>query len=181
MSENKIIVLDVDETIRDMMSPVLKMYNLVHGTKFTKDDIDNYDFRNVLTEIKDMKEYFYNNAEMCFVNSDMFEGTIESLLELQKMGYHIRITTNQFKGLEIFTLYWLNKHTIPYDSIVITNDKSWVDGEFIVDDNLDMIKSSPCKYKILVKRAWNKDGWNIYSPITNISELPAKIKEITGE
>jgi len=174
----KIIILDVDEVLRDLMPVVIRDYNYRHGTNFTKEDITDYDCSTVLTKIKNLRKYFYDNAESCFYDALPFKGASSAVKKLQKAGFHIRITTNQFKDLEIFTFHWLRKHKIPYDSVVITSDKSWVQGDYIVDDHAKFVASSPCKHKILMKRMWNKEFWDKFDTISNIDELPKKIKEM---
>jgi len=177
--KDKILILDVDEVLRNLIQAVLDQYNLKYKTKFVKEDITDYDIKIALTEIHNTIDYFYENAKKCFLYSKPFDDIHNVITKIQKqLGYHIRVTTNQFKQLESYTIEWLNLHNIPYDSLIFTSDKSWVTGDIIVDDNPEFIISSPCKNKILMKRPWNKEYWYKYDSIENIKELPNKIIEI---
>jgi len=177
----KTILVDVDEVLRDMVNEVLKIYNSFYGTSFTKNDITEYDMRTVLTEIKDIKQYFCEFAKEVFLNSKSFKNSSKAVQDIKDLGYHIRIVTKQFRGTELYTLGWLLKHNINYDSVVFTDDKSWVKGDIIVDDCIDHIKSSKCKTKFLMKRPWNKKYWNEYQTVSSMTEVFKILKNKNGK
>ena len=111
----KTIKLDIDGVLRDCVTPLLEIYNDVHGDNVQHDDIIGWDISKFLRYDTKYNNMFTEYPEHIFRDAKLYNpNTVKILKELQKT-YDIHIVTHQFKGLEGYTMEWLYRNKIPYD------------------------------------------------------------------
>lgn len=183
------LIIDFDSTIANTHEAVLALYREVTGDMSTE-----LDDKNLQWNMKDVCEkWSQEQVDATFTNPRLFEllqlieGAVEVLQKLHDDGHYIEICSMHRKeGVPLKEAYikehlpMVDKVTIlPFDSVVKTKkfDKSSVVGDVIIDDRIDALTSSKCKYKICYGMySWNKewegmkvDNWkDLYAGIDSI-------------
>lgn len=163
---NNVVKVDMDGVIRDMFTPMCRIYNERYGTSLTPSDITDYNVEKSFPLVmeKDRKKaanfFFIEHGAELFLNSKPYDGTIEALLMLRTFGYKVAIVTWQFTHQnKIYALKFLERNGIPYDDIFFTRDKWLVNGEWMIDDNPEFIMDErDDSRKIMVNQPYNKNS-----------------------
>lgn len=183
----KILVLDLDNTLRDISTQMCKVYNryvgYANGSLMSPCDIKEYDINKSMPELKkhvsaiDLKKFmFIKNAREVFYLAPIMQKTEHDypkayLSELQRY-YRIIIATWQFTDTnKMYAIDWLNNNNIPYDDIIFTSDKSWIECDVMVDDNIDFLRNSAAKRKFLFSQPYNEQYGDEFERISSIKEL----------
>ena len=161
-----IIKLDVDGVLRDMESPMIRLYNKRFQTRMKSGDLISYNidksfplFRKV--GIDGYKFFFEDHLQDCYINADAYEGAAEAVQLLRKRGHIIHVVSYQPSlNAQKATLEWLNMNNIEFDNITFTNikDKTCVSCDMIIDDCPEYIDSEPeLVLKICINHSYNTD------------------------
>jgi 5'(3')-deoxyribonucleotidase len=183
------IIVDFDSTIVKTHEAVLALYREITGDMSTEvnDKAVEWNMGGICPE------WTKEEVEEVFVNPRLFEllepikDAVEVLQRLHDNGHYIEICSMHRKEGIPFKEAYIKKHLPMVDKITIlpfesTNkgkkfDKSSVVGDIIVDDRIDALESSKCKYKICYGvYNWNKewqgmrvDTWeDLYAGIDSI-------------
>ena len=161
-----IIKLDIDGVLRDMESPMIRLYNEKFQTHMKLGDLVSYDidesfplFRN--TGIDGHKFFFEDHLQECYIDADVYEGAAEAVKLLRERDHIIHIVSYQpsLKAQKA-TLEWLNANNIKFDDITFTDikDKTYVPCDVIIDDCPEYIDSEPeSVLKICINHSYNTD------------------------
>lgn len=178
-SKQKIVKVDIDGVIRDIMSTIRALYYQATGVFLEDEDITRYDVNDVFVKIPDARNFFFEgkNAETVFKESIPFPGARMALRELSDAGFKIVLVTWQIGTRnKTYTLDWLDKWKIPYDDICFTRDKYMIDGNYLIDDNPEFLSDERDKSsKIMIERPYNKE-WK--SPIFRAQCLRSAVSAI---
>jgi uncharacterized HAD superfamily protein len=173
-----IIGVDVDGVLRDIITPVIKVYKkeydyeciVTHNTFYKWRLYDN------LPKITNDVAFFKKYSDYIFGSGQYYVQRKDLIKKLIKLGHKVIIVTNQIQGLESLTLDWLNKNSIHYDSIYFVKenkDKFLIKMNYIIDDNLETINMAE-KYgvkAICISQAWNgNSGVDTTEEIINVIE-----------
>jgi 5'(3')-deoxyribonucleotidase len=186
MEDKKIIKIDVDGVLRDMLSGMCGIYNAVYNDNIQPCDVKDYDVDVSFTKCKEedgisAKYFFFNEYAYEIYNcADVLPKAKEAMDILHNLGYYIIIVTTQESYLNKHdTLVWLDNNDIYYDSICFTDRKDLVHGDIIVDDNpefLDMCDDN--EEKILIDAPYNKniDKYQRFNSLYEYARYLEKIK-----
>ena len=143
----KVIKIDVDGVLRDMLSAMCGIYNAVYNDNIQPCDVKDYDVDVSFPKCKEKdgisaKYFFFNEYEYEVYNcADVLPKAKEAIDILHNLGYYIVIVSNQESYLNQHdTLVWLDNKNIYYDSICFTKDKSIIKGDIMVDDCVENLK-----------------------------------------
>jgi 5'(3')-deoxyribonucleotidase len=146
MVYKKIIKIDVDGVLRDMLPKMCECYNAYFRDNISPNDIKSYDTNVTFHKCKeilgrDASDWlFQDNGYEIYNSSPMCYKAKEAMDMLKEMGYFVIIVSHQKSYLNQFdTINWLGNHGIHYDSICFTPDKSLIVGDIMVDDNLEFL------------------------------------------
>lgn len=162
---NKVIKVDVDGVIRDMVSAMCQIYNQEFGQNICVCDVVDYNVNNGFKEIEKRyniqpKDYFFHkHAKAVFLdNAKPFPLVQEALQLLKEHGYKIVITTWQFSIENIrHTIDFIEKYNIIYDDICFTRDKWLVKSDYIIDDNPEfLLEPKEISTKICIRHPYNE-------------------------
>ena len=163
-----IIKLDIDGVLRDMETPMIRLYNEKFQTCMKLGDLISYDidesfplFRNADIDTDGYKFFFEDHLQECYIEAKAYEGAAEAVKLLQERGHVIHIVSFQpsLKAQKA-TLEWLNINNIEFDNITFTNikDKTCVPCDVIVDDCPEYIDSEPeSVLKVCINHSYNMD------------------------
>jgi len=160
------LLIDVDNVLRDIITPVCRIYNKKYGTNFCKSDVKEYNMGKTFMNMKDDLEYYREfPVEVLFKAPTEEKHTSLNMNNLY-YDYHIILVTHQLKGFEDYTLKWLEKNNIPYHDICFIKDKYKVKGDVFLDDkieNLEAYKENNPKVGVVAyTQPWNS-SWKGYT------------------
>lgn len=158
------LVLDVDEVFRRIIPTIREIYQESYGVDVPEHKITQWSLPKSFPQIKNNENFFRDNAERIFYESNVEEQGKEVLDSLYSR-HEIVIATSQFKGLEHLTKDWFKKHDLKYDFMHFSFDKSKHKGDLMFDDGTHNLLASSCSVKVCMNKPWNQDfeGYRVYS------------------
>ena len=186
MGYRKIIKIDIDGVLRDMLSTMCKLYNESYGENIQPCDVVDYDVDKVFTKCNEVsgisakRFFFYEfSYDLCRL-SDIIESAKEAMDILHDLGYYIIIVSCQKDyNSRQYSLEWLEEHRIYYDSICFTDRKDLIYGDIIVDDNPDFLNMcDEEEEKILIDAPYNRyeSGYKRFDSLYNFALSLKKLK-----
>ena len=185
MENKKVIKIDVDGVLRDMLSAMCGIYNAVYNDNIQPCDVKDYDVDVSFPKCKEKdgisaKYFFFNEYGYEVYNcADVLPKAKEAMDILHNLGYYIVIVSHQESYLNRHdTLLWLDSNNIYYDSICFTDRKNLVHGDIIIDDNpefLDMCNDD--EEKILIDAPYNKNN-NKYKRVNSLYDYACYLKAL---
>lgn len=185
INNKPVIKIDCDGVLRDLLPKMIEVYNDAYHTNLTEEDIKYFDVSKVFTKCMEVDNIpahiwlFQKNGYELFMKSPVLKGAKEAMDLLHEKGYYIVIVTYQHSlDNKVDTLLWLDKHNIYYDSICFTNQKQIINGEIVVDDNIDYLNQCNESLKVCIKAPYNinnntyKKYKSLYEYATNAPLVP---------
>jgi len=183
---SKLAVLDLDDTLGDLKTPMMHCLNSHHGKKFHWGFWSDYVNNEYSMDFEDFKPLFYEH--MLMERMDVHHHAKELSEFLKHNGYTVIVITARGwrDDARDISEQWLNNNQIQFDDLIITNmdeDKSTkITGkvDIIVDDNVknckDFIKKSD---RILLYNApWNRNC-KLFERVHSMYQTINTIKGIT--
>jgi len=164
---NRIIAIDVDGTIADLLPEWLGRYNRDYHDTLTEDKIVRWGIHEFVKPECGTKIYEYLKDPTLYDNVQPYPGAIEAIQKIKFMGYRTvypTVTPIETPGIKF---NWLKKFGLIEDmrDYIEVTDKSLVAAYMLIDDrpeNLDFFKGM----KFLMLRPWNMHRQNNgYQPI----------------
>lgn len=175
---SKLILLDMDEVVVDLMPTVIQYYNAMYSSDITLEDITEWNLP------EDMKAIF--RIPDFFKNLPAVRNARRGMAQLIRNGYELRIVTDCMDNMSIQEqkLYWLRKLK-EQDGLDIkatfTSDKSTVQGNVLVDDAIHHLKNFKKTningLPICMEKPWNK-GKYFGLVVKDWDDLLARIKQL---
>lgn len=142
----KIVKIDVDGVIRDMLGALCKLYYLF-DPNINRDKIANYSVNVSFPKIKEelgieAHDYFFKQhvEDVNFNMAVPLPDAKEAIEMLHCSGYKIVIVTKQDSvKSKICTIKFLNLYDIYYDDICFTKDKWLIQSDYMIDDNPEFL------------------------------------------
>lgn len=174
------IGIDIDETINNQISEILKLYNKKYDDNLIINDITDYSIHKFLKpECNNVfKEFCTNKLLKSLI---MAQDTINALTELNSKYKVYFVTSAHPKTLKVRDK-WLSKYLSWYTTkqLIVCRKKSLLNLTVLVDDCFENLIHGTYS-KILVTKPWNKnidtDKFAI-SRVNNISDVPKLIESI---
>ena len=160
----KIVKIDIDGVIRDMISAMCTIYNRDFNEHVQPSDVKVYDvdvqFPRIMRERNmSASEYFFkrNCKHITYDIALPYNGVRQAIQKLQQHGYHVVIVSWQESyEAKQHTLHFLHKFHIPYDDICFTRDKYMIHSDYIIDDNPEFLSNIyETAHKILIDAPYN--------------------------
>jgi hypothetical protein len=110
-----------------------------------------------------------------FWQGKIYPGCLEVIRTLKQMGHEIIfITARKFHTIEaicaLATISWIEQNNLPYDKIIVSNDKTGYDLDLLIDDSPNQIENHVLhgEHAVIFDQPWNQDikycdrvyGWN---------------------
>lgn len=159
--------IDIDNTIVNFTKQAVKKFNELCGTDKKYEDVIKYDFTDLFPDLTQEKkrEIYLNNF---YEGIEKYENVDEALKQISKMFKIVFVTRGSKNSLQEKE-EWLKNNldkTIKYQFIglPLETDKSSIDMKkgIIIDDQVDMLKSSNADMKILYADKRIETEWNDY-------------------
>lgn len=172
-----IIALDVDDTVLDLMTKWLSLYNQRYGDNKQKSDITQWNFSYLLKPECGDKIYEYLQYPNLYDDMEEIEGALDGVKKLRDMGHRIvYVTAGMAKGkyIRLKELGFLEKE----EDYVEARDKSLILADLIIDDRPFNIWQFKGKYGIVFDEPWSKDE-DLEYHAKDWKEIVKLVKKIT--
>lgn len=158
------IGIDLDGVVCDIYDEALKLLRELYPQR-VKEVVPGYMFEEAynLTEQEVMNCFIEGNKRGIFKKAKIYPGAKETLYKINRK-YNINFITyrNFIPDARNTTLYWLDSNKIPYEKLVITNNKYKVATRdkycFFLDDNVKQCNrlAKTMVPTFLFARPWNR-------------------------
>lgn len=158
--------IDVDGVLRNIVAQIITIYKDRYDktSSFKYEDVSYYNFAPLLPVLKekniDLNFFFREYPKEIFFDAIPQEDNLPEKINLISKFLKVHIITKQLYGNEKYTLEWLYKYGIKYDSISFCTDKSDIYVDFMIDDYipnmLDHNKKHPGSGYFIVDQPWNE-------------------------
>ena len=160
----KTINVDMDGVIYDMVGEYLRMF----APNTAKTDIRSWNIWEYTGQPKaEFWEAFHSGVRMgLFFNGKPYEGAVEAITHLDKLGHRVRIVTSKTlrssdstRLARQDTVNWLDRHGLGHLEVVFTGGyaKQGYPADVIIDDKptLEWAQYRPHVQNILFTQPWN--------------------------
>lgn len=155
---SQIIALDVDDVLFDCLRMAVEEAQK-RGCDVSFDQITDYHFGNLPRETGELLLEIMQEPDF-YLQQTAFPGAIDMVNELLAAGHEVIIASAVFPKLMSFRSKKL-LHVLPNlnpRNIMLGARKDLLHVDFLLDDCLDNIQSSPAKYPVLFTQPWNTEG-----------------------
>lgn len=168
------IALDMDDTIVDLLDAWLYWLNNKYGFSYKRDDILSWKISNTIPltdeqifEPLHLKEFWETVKPLPYA--------VDSVNKLIELGHDVKIATaSHYKILPMKLEECLFKHfPITYKDVIVIQDKSWLNCDFLVDDN-EMNLRYFRGIRVLVDAPYNK-----YADFESYDYRISSLKDLT--
>ena len=160
----QIIALDVDDVLFDCLRMAVEEARR-RGCDVTFDQITDYHFSNLPKETGELLLEIMQEPDF-YLEQTAFPGAIDMVNELLAAGHEVVIASAVFPKLMSFRSKKL-LHVLPNlnpRNIMLGARKDLLHVDFLLDDCLDNVQTSPAKYPVLFTQPWNIEGRGSRSP-----------------
>ena len=180
------LIVDIDCVLNDLIFKMLSLYNHRSGKNIHVEDIVTYEFDQCLPR-EDATAF--NNMFKERVLWDSLEplpGSQEGLKKLLQRGHDIVIATATDPVNFAWKVEWMERYFPFIDSgnIIRIKNKGLLNGDVIIDDCYDQLKSCMCD-RIVLDYPWNRnESWDyVYDTkrARNWSEIVSIMNQIEKE
>lgn len=176
------IILDVDDVLMICTEVGLKWANRKFGTEYKISDITEWSFTNIEKEVPGFTKAIieHMHSKEFLANQPAMEGSREFIKALKERGHHVMIFSAISpvgmgeRAKRIIDLY---NGIIDYKDINLGGNKIYMQGDVLLDDNINNISQSKCKYPVLFRQPWNQSE-NRFLSVRNYEEALALIDKI---
>lgn len=154
-----IICVDCDNVLNNLAEKTLELYNLRSGKNIQLNDITTYNFYDCLPmEDADGIIALFKEKEL-WDSLKPLPGAQIALNKLIKAGHEIYIATATDSCNFEWKVQWLAKYYsfIPTDNIIRIVNKSLLNVNMLIEDNLDNLKRGFCE-PICLDYPWNQNS-----------------------
>lgn len=162
---DKVIFLDIDDTLADTRRAVLSLYEQMEQKKAGSISTKSKSYTGFCPNWtqKNIKELFEEKASILYDTVLPMEGSREAVSELINLGYDVRVASTQHPKGAYAKYKWIKKYFPELkDKICFVTyncDKNFIKEWAIIDDDFSNIEKSKCAYPILL------DMYDIYSDL----------------
>lgn len=167
---SKIIGVDVDGTVADLITEWLHQYNKDYDDNITKEDIHSWEIDEYVKDRCGKNIFSYLHNPSLYNEVSPITGALEGVKELRSMGHRVVFCTSANKFMAGRKLQWLSDHGfLPKCNIspdyVEMNDKGLLRVDVLIDDHIKNLEKFS-GVKVLYRQPHNH---STFSPFTHFS------------
>ena len=186
------ILVDLDDTITDLLTPWIEALNAKYRFSVRREDVKEWDMQKAFPLLTRDEISEPLRDRQLWRNVRPLPGARECLEKLMLRGHEIYIvTTSHYTTIEAKLEECLFRYFpfIGYDRVIIANNKSIIRGDILIDDNPANLTSG-VHWGILIDAPYNKEfeenkygvlrvsGWKeIYDAILSIEDFNETLTE----
>lgn len=184
------ILIDVDDTVCELVDTWLLLYNKQYNDNLTKNDIIDWEITQfVKPECGDKIFDFINNQKVYDIIPQV-PGSLEGIKVLREMGHRIVFVTWAMEHAMGAKYRWLknNDYLDSPSNYIECKDKSLIRADIMLDDNYNYVKGFSGK-AVLFRKPWNikyewgmaVDNWNDFVQFVACYSTRKKHSFLCGE
>lgn len=153
------ILVDMDDTIEDLLGAWVSWLNRLYGTNVKPDDITSWDMREAFPMLTQREIYAPFQCSDFWDDVKPKPGARETLISFQELGYQVFIVTaSHYATLKnkIDRVFIPNFPFISTNDLIITGHKQMIKADILIDDGVHNLIGSDC-FKILMTAPHNRD------------------------
>ena len=158
--EQKIILVDMDDTATWLLPVWVKYLNLKHNLNVDWRDIKEWDMALAFTTLTREQIYEPLATEEIWDEVTPREGAVEALTELYNSGYEIFIcTSTDYRNIKPKFEKVIQKYFpfIDWEHFIVASRKQMINADFIIDDSPYNLVGGCQKHKIIFPMPHNED------------------------
>ncbi len=151
-----LLILDLDETLRPFIIPLLNQYNRQYRSNVKLSDIVNYNIHKFLPECNTREaflSFINNNLKEIYLDPEPYDDVQWTLNKLKEIFELLIVTAAPEKSQE-YIKEWIVKYNIGVD-IEFESDKTKYNGYCIIDDAPIHLANNSCEHSICISRLYN--------------------------
>lgn len=184
-----VILVDVDETIEELLNSWTHFLNKQYGTNVVKDNIKEWDMSKSYPTLTFEQLYGPLSTKEFWEDVREVPNAGHYLQRLIKDGNDvILLTSSYYSTIQNKIEHMINRlfPFIPWDNVIVTTRKYLVRGDVMIDDYEQNLIPGDWETKILIDEPYNRDfnereygiirvkSWDeIYNIINNVKEMDA--------
>ena len=151
------ILLDFDEVINTMVRHWVDTLNCVYGTSVNFEDVNEWDMQKAFSTLTEDEIYNPLHLQTFWNGVKIMPGAKEGVNKLLSQSHDIYIVTSAHPDTIKWKAEWLQRELpeIPWSHVIVTNNKSLVKGDILVDDGLHNLYEGSY-IKVLFDKPWNR-------------------------
>ena len=152
------ILVDMDDTIEDLLSAWVSYLNTKHGTSIKKDDVTQWDISKSFPTLSREQVYEPLYLDSFWLSVEPIDGAAEILQKLKADGHQVLIvTTSSYETMHTKMEEVLFKYFpfISWNDVIVTSRKQLVNGDVLVDDGVHNLEGGEY-FKILMDAPHNR-------------------------
>jgi 5'-nucleotidase len=156
------ILVDVDDTVCELMETWLMLYNQQYDDTLKKSDIIDWDISQFVKKDCGKKIYNFINNQKVYDIIPPVKDSLESIRVLKKMGHRIIFVTWAMEYAMGAKYRWLkdNCYLDSPNNYIECKDKSLIHADIMFDDNYNYVRGFKGK-AVLFRKPWNmKYEWD---------------------
>ena len=133
------ILVDMDDTIEDLLGAWVSYLNKVHGTTIQKDDVFDWDISKSFPTLDKQQIFAPLYQDSFWLSVKPIEDAPRALQKLINDGHKIYIvTTSSYETIHTKMEKVLFKYFpfLSWDDVIITSNKQLINGDVLVDDGV---------------------------------------------
>lgn len=153
------ILVDMDDTIENLLDAWLNALNEKHGTRVTPDDVHSWDLHEAFPGLSAEQVYEPLFTQELWLDVRPKWDAVRFLYILQKEGHEIYIvTSSNFRTIDTKVSAILGRYFpfIPEDHVIVCSKKQMIRGDVMVDDAPHNLEGADY-VKILMSAPHNRD------------------------
>lgn len=142
MTENKIYIIDLDDTLSNFLESWISLYNFMYDDNKKITDIKDWNVTQYLNKCEPEELYGLLKTPNFFRNVGAKNFARKAIQQLKDNGNTVKIVTAYpFPNSVVDKVHWLNEFMgIGLEDIIFTLDKTVIKGDYIIDDYIKNIK-----------------------------------------
>ena len=172
------ILLDVDNVLMDCTGAATKEAQR-RGCDVKLEQLTDYYFRNIPEETRNLLLSIMHEPSF-YQSQPIYPGAIEMVDELLDAGHSVIIASAVYPEL---MGYRSNRLLASFprlnpNNIMLGARKDLLYADFLLDDHLDNIRTSPAKYPVLLNRLWNDQAQD-YLRVSGYQEFIQMVEAVS--
>ncbi len=187
---NLVVLIDMDDTITDLLGAWVEMLNNRHGTSVDPADVQQWDVVKSFPTLTSEQVFAPLLCDSLWSYVHPKDGAVETVRQIMKDGHKVYIvTTSAYETLreKMDTVLFRYFPFLSWGNVIITTNKQMIKGDVLIDDGVHNLVGGEYE-KILVDAPHNKSidaesygmvrvkTWNeIYKEICRIAKEKAGV------
>lgn len=169
------IGLDFDDVVAPFNSVACQMANEEFGFSLSIKDITSWENTG---EASVIKKYYHDNRLYERQSKAISEGSKHAVRELMEFAdvYFISAVYPEFMSIRAAQIMEAFPE-IPQSRIILGAAKDLVHFDFLLDDNINNVLSSPADYPVLFRKPWNSEMTGLLS-VNSLEEFVCLVKNV---